>query len=186
MRAALLACTGLLLMAGPAHAQISELRLGVAGHDLHNNTETGVQITGQIVFDSPDLLSFAFSPRPYLYGSFNSDGLTNLGAAGLLWTGNFTENWSLDLGLGIAYHDGALDISDLPPDDPVRIRLAETRALLGSRYLFHTQIGLDYAVTRNLAVGVYYEHFSNGQILGQGRNQGLDEIGARISWRFGR
>ena len=71
------------------------------------------------------------------------------------------------------------------PDDPDRIRLAGSRALLGSRFLFHTQLGVDYAVTPRLAVGVYYEHFSNGQILGQGRNQGLDEIGARLSWRFG-
>ncbi|MFN3835367.1 MAG: acyloxyacyl hydrolase [Glycocaulis sp.] len=187
MRAAALACViSLGVLAAPAHAQISEFRLGVAAHDLYNNTEDGVQITGQIVFDSPQLLSFAFSPRPYLYGSFNSDGLTNLGAAGLLWTGNFADNWSLDLGLGIAYHDGARDVSDLPPGDPVRIRLAGTRALLGSRFLFHTQLGLDYALTDRLALGVYYEHFSNGQILGQGRNQGLDEIGARISWRFGR
>ncbi len=185
MRAAFLTCAAILL-AAPAHAQISEVRLGVTGHDLYNNTEDGVQITGQIVFDSPDILSLAFSPRPYLYGSFNSSGLTNLGAAGFLWTGNFLDNWSLDAGLGIAYHDGAIDISELPPDDPVRIRLAETRALLGSRFLFHTQIGLDYALTQRLAIGVYYEHFSNGQILGNGRNQGLDEIGARVSWRFGR
>lgn len=187
MRAAALACVfSLAVCSASAHAQISEVRVGVVGHDLYNDTETGVQITGQLVFDSPELLSFAFSPRPYLYGSFNSDGWTNLGAAGLLWTGNFADRWSADLGLGIAYHDGVLDVSDLPPGDPVRIRLANTRALLGSRFLFHTQFGLDYALTDRLALGVYYEHFSNGQILGQGRNQGLDEIGARISWRFGR
>ncbi|AZU05266.1 hypothetical protein X907_2757 [Glycocaulis alkaliphilus] len=174
------------LTAGAAQAQISEFRLGVVAHDLARNIEDGVQISGQIVFDSPDFLSPVWSPRPYLYGSFNSAGNTNLGAAGFLWTGNFSERWSVDGGFGIAYHDGVRDISQLPPGDPDRIRLANSRALLGSRFLFHTQLGLDYAVTPNVAVGVYYEHFSNGQILGQGRNQGLDEVGARISWRFGR
>lgn len=174
------------LTTGLAQAQISEVRLGVMAHDLARNIEDGVQITGQIVFDSPDFLSPVLSPRPYLYGSFNSAGNTNLGAAGFLWTGNFSERWSVDGGFGVAYHDGVRDISQMPPGDPDRIRLANSRALLGSRFLFHTQLGLDYAVTPRVAVGVYYEHFSNGQILGKGRNQGLDEVGARISWRFGR
>lgn len=171
---------------GAAHAQISEVRLGVVAHDLARNIEDGVQITGQLVFDSPDILSFVWSPRPYVYGSFNSAGNTNLGSAGLLWTGQLSDRWSIDGGFGVAYHDGVRDVSQLPPSDPDRIRLANSRALLGSRLLFHTQLGLDYAVTPSVAVGVYYEHFSNGQILGQGRNQGLDEVGARISWRFGR
>jgi lipid A 3-O-deacylase len=179
------AALGLAVLCAPAHAQISEIRLGVLDHDVYNRTETGVQITGQVLFDSPELFEIIWSPRPYLYGSFNSDGWTNLGAAGLAWTGNFTDRFSAELGFGIAYHDGARDISDLDPGDPVRIRLAETRALLGSRFLFHTQIGFDYALTRNVAAGVVYEHFSNGQILGQGRNQGLDEIGVRLSYRFG-
>ena len=167
MRAQLIAGLAVLsLSAGIAQAQISEVRVGVVAHDLARNIEDGVQLSGQIVFDSP--------------------GNTNLGAAGFLWTGNFSERWSLDGGFGVAYHDGVRDVSDLPPSDPDRIRLAGSRALLGSRFLFHTQLGLDYAVTPRVAVGVYYEHFSNGQILGKGRNQGLDEIGARISWRFGR
>ena len=29
-----------------------------------------------------------------------------------------------------------------------------------------------------------YEHLSHGQILGEGRNQGLDEIGVRAVWKF--
>lgn len=187
MRAQIIAgIAALSLSAGMAQAQISEVRLGVVAHDLARNIEDGVQITGQIVFDSPDVLSFALSPRPYLYGSFNSAGNTNLGAAGFLWTGHFAENWSLEGGFGVAYHDGVRDISQMPAGDPDRIRLANSRALLGSRFLFHTQLGLDYAITPSVAVGVYYEHFSNGQILGKGRNQGLDEIGARVSWRFGR
>ncbi|KPP81176.1 MAG: putative outer membrane receptor [Oceanicaulis sp. HLUCCA04] len=176
----------ILCLTGTAQAQISEVRVGVVVHDLARDIEDGVQIAGQIVFDSPDFLSPVWSPRPYVYGSFNSQGNTNLGSAGLLWTGSFTDRLSVDGGFGIAYHDGVRDVSQLPADDPDRIRLAGSRALLGSRFLFHTQLGVDYAVTPRLAVGVYYEHFSNGQILGQGRNQGLDEIGARLSWRFGR
>lgn len=186
MRRTLLAACALAALSAAAHAQISETRLGLLDHDVYNRTETGLQVTGQILFDSPDLLEVIWSPRPYLYGSFNTDGWTNLGAAGLEWRGHFTESLSAGLGFGIAYHDGARDISHLDPGDPDRIRLAGTRALLGSRFLFHTQFGLDYALTERWAAGVVYEHFSNGQILGQGRNQGLDEIGVRLSYRFGR
>lgn len=187
MRNELLAgLAALALTAAAAEAQISEIRVGIVAHDLARNIEDGVQISGQLVFDSPGFLAPVWSPRPYLYGSFNSAGNTNLAAAGMLWTASLSERWSLGTGLGIAYHDGVRDISQLPPSDPDRIRLAGSRALLGSRFLFHTQLGVDYAVTPSVAVGVYYEHFSNGQILGQGRNQGLDEFGARISWRFGR
>jgi lipid A 3-O-deacylase len=31
----------------------------------------------------------------------------------------------------------------------------------------------------------YYEHLSHGQILGEGRNQGLDEFGIRVGYRVG-
>jgi lipid A 3-O-deacylase len=30
-----------------------------------------------------------------------------------------------------------------------------------------------------------YEHLSHGQILGNGRNQGLDTLGLRVAYRFG-
>ncbi|HCY55015.1 MAG TPA: hypothetical protein DF715_05645, partial [Oceanicaulis sp.] len=56
------------LATGAAQAQISEFRLGVVAHDLARNIEDGVQISGQIVFDSPDFLAPVWSPRPYLYG----------------------------------------------------------------------------------------------------------------------
>ena len=74
---------------------------------------------------------------------------------------------------------------DLPPGDPDRIRIAETRALLGSDWLFRSQIGADYMMTERWAVGAYYEHFSHGQILGNGRNQALDEFGVRLGYHFG-
>lgn len=185
IRATFIALAAACAVTGAAQAQISEVRLGLLAHDLARNIEDGEQITGQILFDSPDAFEIIFSPRPYLYGSFNTAGNTNLGAAGLAWTGNFTDRFSAELGFGISYNDGVKDVSQLDPGDPDRIRLANSRALLGSRWLFHTQIGADYALTRNWAVGAYYEHFSHGQILASGRNQALDEAGVRVSYRFG-
>lgn len=185
IRAILFAAVCAACATASAQAQISEVRLGLLAHDLARNIEDGEQITGQIVFDSPEAFEIIFSPRPYLYGSFNTAGNTNLGAAGLAWTGDFTDRFSAELGFGLAYHDGVNDVSQLDPGDPDRIRLANSRALLGSHILFHTIIGADYALSRNWAAGVYYEHYSHGQILASGRNQGLDEAGVRVSYRFG-
>ncbi|MEO1038549.1 MAG: acyloxyacyl hydrolase [Pseudomonadota bacterium] len=179
------ALAALCFIASPAHAQLSELRLAVVAHDVVDHAEDGPQIGIEALFNSPDFLSWAGSPRPYVYGSFSTQGYTNLVATGLNWTGNLTDTLSIEGAFGISYNDGVDDVVDLPPDDPVRIETAATRALLGSDWLFHTRLGADYAVSQNWAVGVYYEHFSHGQILASGRNQALDEVGARISYRFG-
>ena len=70
-------------------------------------------------------------------------------------------------------------------DGPVEAqRIKDTRALLGSDWLFRTGFGLDYAISEQWSAGVFYEHHSHGQILGSGRNQGLDELGLRMSYRF--
>lgn len=174
------------LAAAPAHAQlVEEVRVSLVAHDVANQTEDGPQIGLEALFKSPDFLSVIGAPRPYVYASISTQSYTNLVATGLNWTGRPTDRWSIEGAFGISYNDGAGDIVHLPPDDPVRIETARTRALLGSDWLFHTRLGTDYALTESWAVGVYYEHFSHGQILGSGRNQALDEIGVRLGYRFG-
>ena len=188
MTAKYIAAAGVLaLMAAPAHAQlVEEIRLGVVAHDVVDHAEDGPQISVEALFASPVFLAPILSPRPYLYGSFNTQGYTNLGAAGLNWTFEPAERVSFEAAFGISYNDGVVDVVDLPPDDPYRIETAATRALLGSKWLFHSRLGADYAVTDKWAVGVFYEHFSHGQILASGRNQALDELGVRVGYRFTR
>lgn len=178
--AALAACA-----AAPGHAQLSELRVGVVAHDVIDHAEDGPQIGLEALFESPGFLKPVGAPRPYVYASLSTQGYTNLAAAGLNWTARPTPRWSIEGALGLSYNDGVEDIVDLAPDDPVRIEIARTRALLGSEWLFHTRLGTDYALTERWAVGVYYEHFSHGQILASGRNQALDEIGVRLGYRLG-
>ena len=187
LRTVLAAAAPAALLAAPASAQlVEEVRLGLVAHDVVTPDEKGPQIAVEALFASPDFLTPIGSPRPYLYGSFSTRGYTNLGAAGLNWTwAPNAGRLSFEGAFGLSYNDGVKDVVDRAPDDPVRIRLAETRALLGSRWLFHTRLGTDYAVTERWAVGVYYEHFSHGQILASGRNQALDEVGVRIGYRFG-
>ncbi|TGY87645.1 hypothetical protein E5163_14525 [Marinicauda algicola] len=173
------------LTAAAAHAQLEEVRVGLVAHDVVDHAEDGPQVSIELLWDTPEFLEPIWSPEPYLYGSFSTQGYTNLVATGLAWDGDITERLELEFSFGISYNDGVDDIVHLPPDDPYRIETASTRALLGSRWLWRTQLGADYMVTERWSAGVYYEHFSHGQILGNGRNQALDEVGVRIGWHFG-
>ncbi|MEQ8403628.1 MAG: acyloxyacyl hydrolase [Oceanicaulis sp.] len=186
MKVVLAAGALLALAAAPVHAQlVEEVRVAVVAHDVVDHAEDGPQIGLEALFKSPGFLSAIGSPRPYAYASISTQGYTNLVAGGLNWTLRPTARWSLEGAFGLSYNDGVDDIVDLPPGDPDRIRIAETRALLGSDWLFHSRLGTDYALNDRWAVGVYYEHFSHGQILAEGRNQALDEVGVRLGYRFG-
>lgn len=186
---------GLAIVAGgisalPASAQlVEEVRVGIAQHNIcvldcdNADKEDGPNVTGEIVFKSPDFLSFAFSPRPYVTGSVNTAGNTSYGGVGLLWNFDFAENWSLEPGLGYVLHDGANSnpfIQGTPQSD----RFGEENVLFGSEDLFRTSLALNRQMGENWGLQLQYDHLSHGQILGDGRNQGLDNIGIRAYWQF--
>ncbi|WP_421788070.1 hypothetical protein [Hyphobacterium sp.] len=176
------------MVAAPALADDHawEFRLGVTAHDLSDHVEDGPNITVGLVGPEIESLSFLLTPRPYLYGSFNTNGLTNFGGAGLEWDFPITESVSFQPAFGLSYNDGVTDIDrNAPPSDPNRIRLATTRSLMGEHILFHTTLALNLELSPSMTVAAYYEHISHGQILGSGRNQALDNAGIRFGYRFG-
>ena len=163
---------------------IEEIRLGVAAHDLTDHTEDGPQIVGDLMFASPEFLERVWSPRPFLSANISTQGYTNLVTAGLAWDHGFTDRLTGEFSFGLSYNDGVLEVYP-DRDGPVEaLRIKESRALLGSDWLFRTGFALDYALNDQWSAGVFYEHHSHGQILASGRNQGLDELGLRMSYRF--
>ena len=176
-------------LTGAANAQSSgfgleEIRLGVAAHDLTDHSEDGPQIVGDLMFSSPDFLERIWSPRPFLSANISTQGYTNLVTAGLAWDYGVTDRLSLEASFGLSYNDGVLEVYP-DRDGPVEAqRIKDTRALLGSDWLFRTGFAADYALNQHWSLGVFYEHHSHGQILASGRNQGLDELGLRMSYRF--
>ncbi|WP_300544382.1 acyloxyacyl hydrolase [Maricaulis sp.] len=185
-----LAVAAAVLAAAPALADDDrglEFRLGATAHDLSDHVEDGPNITADLLLPSPEFLDVIWSPRPYFYGSFNTNGLTNFGGTGLAWNWEFADGLNFEFRTGLTYNDGVEDIDpNSAPDDPTRIRLATTRSLMGNEILFHNAFGLDMDVSDHWSVGVYYEHISHGQILASGRNQALDNAGVRIGYRWGR
>jgi lipid A 3-O-deacylase len=185
----LIAVSAAALISGAAMADDRgmEFRLGVTAHDLADHVEDGPNVTVEILFESPDFLSGIWSPRPYVYGSFNTNGLTDFGATGLAWDFEISPNVHFEYKTGLSYNDGVVDIDpNSHPGDPNRIRLATTRALMGNEILFHNSFGIDFDLNEQWSIGAYYEHISHGQILAEGRNQALDNAGVRVSYRFGR
>jgi lipid A 3-O-deacylase len=173
-------------LAGPASAQesgggiVDEVRVGALAHDVTlggSHVESGVDINAEILFRSPSFLSFAFSPRPHLGGSVNSDGNTDQVYLGLTWEatlfrGMFRQGDRLfvDLSLGGAYQDGYLN--GAPPD----------RKRLGSSILFRESVEIGYGLTPAVSVSAFVDHISNANLAGH--NAGITNVGGRIGYKF--
>ena len=173
-----------------AQAQpVDEVRAGIAQHNIcvldcdNADKEDGPNITGEIVFNSPDFARILFSPRPFVTASYNTAGKTSYGGVGLMWNWDFAEGWSLEPSLGYVLHDGATE-SPFPQGDPRSDAFSEENVLLGSDDLFRTGLALNRAMGEDWGLQLQYDHLSHGQILGNGRNQGLDNLGVRVYWRL--
>ena len=190
-KAAGLAALGAAMMApAAAHAGVSEAYIGVFQHnacvlDCKNAFKEGEpNIEVEVNFDSPAFLHWAGSPKPMLMASVNTQGDTSYGGFGLDWRFHITDKVSFDPSFGYVVHNGE-NKDPYPNGTPEAFQFSEEHVLLGSRDLFRTGLGLTYHFEGPWNVQGYYEHLSHGQILGHGRNQGLDEFGLRIGYEFG-
>jgi lipid A 3-O-deacylase len=179
-----------LAMAPAAHAGVDEVHVGVMAHNVcvincdNADKEDGPNVEFQVSFDSPSFLSWAWSPQPYVMASVNTAGATSFAAVGLEWRWDFAENWALEPGLGIAYHDGETN-NIYANGTPEAEEFNNENVLLGNEVLFRTSLGLTRDFEGPWEMQLFYEHLSHGQILASGRNQGLDEAGIRFGYQFG-
>ena len=77
-----------------------------------------------------------------------------------------------ELGGGLAIHDGDLE------------KKSENRRELGSRVLFHLEMSLGYNLANGMSLGFYFDHISNGSILNNDDNRGLDTYGIRLGYSY--
>ena len=190
-KAAGVAAFGAALMTpGGAHAGVDEVHVGVMAHNIcvtdckNAFKEDGPNLELQVSFDSPGVLHWLGAPNPYVLASVNVAGDTSFGGVGLEWRWDFAENWALEPGVGYVVHDGELE-NPYANGTPEAAQFAEEHLQLGSRDLFRTSIGLTRALGDAWEGQVFFSHLSHGQILGNGRNQGVDQIGVRLGYRFG-
>ena len=202
--------------ATPAYSQVSEIRLGANIHDINwtglgngERKERSVAINGEIVFEEPEFLKWAFSPQPYIGGTLNLKGETSYGGAGFLWRQTLGEKFYVDGSFGGVIHNGTLEVeasplvasvingdavqADFTPEVSAQFvtELTEFRDRqaseidFGTRFLFRQQLALGYRWNDRWASEVFVEHLSNGRIFTPNRpNEGLDSVGMRASYRF--
>jgi lipid A 3-O-deacylase len=176
-------------LVAPAQAKIEEVRVGAVTNlrldqgEVVEGKEEGVNIELEFVSSSPDLLNIIGSPRPYLMGSINTGDGVSFGGVGLIWRWEFADGWAFEPGFGYIVHDGEID-NPFALGTPQAAAFEDDHQLLGSRDLFRSSFALEREFGSRFAAQLYWEHMSHGQILDEGRNQGLDYVGLRFLYRF--
>ena len=180
-------------LAAPGAAQaglIDEVKFGAVVHNIrvtdgkNANKESGPVVEAQVNFTSPGVLRIVGAPRPYAVAAVNASGDTSFAAVGLEWRWEFAEGWGFEPGFGYALHDGEVSnpFADGTPQSTAFVR---DKVLYGSEDLFR----VSFAVTRDFGerwnAQAILLHYSHGQILGTGRNQGVDQLGVRLGYKLG-
>ena len=156
-----------------SHNWLYEIRTGILAHDVplwsRTRQEGGVDFNAEFIFGFPKFELLSGIVYSNLGFSLNSQGDTSKIYSGLLWEYMWHTRLFLNLGLGLAVHDGELDHSD------------ENKAL-GSRILFRIPIEFGLLFTRHQGVSIMFDHVSNAYLADP--NEGLDTIGLRYIYRF--
>ena len=165
--------------------------VGLYGHDLGPaDREGGADILVGWRSAPVENWTFLHKPSVHVIAVANTAVSTHFVSVGLNWTLNLTDNIYVRPGMGFAYTTGkaglpAVNAPGLSPAEiQRRLHLYHTRIDFGSKAEFEPELAIGYRVSPRLAVEGSYVHLSNGQILHQGKNQGLDDLGVRLVYGF--
>ena len=191
---ALAAGFGAALLALSGAAQAGEVFGGLYAHGVgtKQSQEGGADLQLGVRSDRIESLWWLFKPSVHGVIGINSNVPTDFVAVGLNWPIPIlgSKQWYIRPGIGFAYTTGQADIGSA--QDPsvsaaVRARrayLARTRIDFGSQDLFEPELSVGYKLNDKWQIEASYVHLSNGQILHSGKNQGLDDVGLRLAYRF--
>ena len=202
MRRLIIAAAAATGVAGARGAAAADLVLGAYAHDVTflgaaigsgaAGRESGADIELGVRSDRIEAWRVLGQPQAHALVSLNTDGTSNFVAAGLSWPVKFSERIYFRPGLGLAYTDGK---AGLPPANAPNLSSIETAKRLdlyhhridfGSQILFEPELALGWRFSPRLAAEVSWVHISNGEVFHHGKNQGLDDAGARLVYTFGR
>ena len=153
---------------------LSEIRVGILAHDVPiwslSRKESGVDFNAEFIFRWPNYSVLSGIVHSNLGVTLNNQGDTSKIYSGFLWEYIWQSGIFLDLGLGLAAHDGELETSD---DD---------KKELGSRILFRIPVEIGLLFAKHHGVSIMFAHVSNAYLADP--NEGLDTIGLRYAYRF--
>lgn len=129
-------------------------------------------------------------PEVHTMIAINDKYSTDFVAVGLDWRVRLSRHFYFRPGLGLAYTTGKADAAPVnapgltPAEIDARLHIYNTRIDFGDHVLFEPTFGLGYIINPKWRIEASYIHLSNGQILHQGRNEGLDDVGLRLMYQF--
>lgn len=154
---------------------LHEFRAGLLDHDTDDmwsgsSRETGIDANAELIF-TPNYEIWHGHIRPNMGFSINNKGNTSKLYAGGIWQYLWQNGFILDVGAGLAIHDGETD-------NPEAIERKE----LGSRVLLHFSVEFGYSLSAHSRLFLMFDHISNGYTAEP--NQGLDTVGIRYGYLF--
>lgn len=157
---------------------ISEVKVGVLSHDIPlfgSNKEEGADLNGEVLFESPAFLKWAYSPRPLVGFDLNLSGDTSAIYIGLGWNFDLVKTADgsalfIAPALGGAWHDGKID------------KESQDRKALGSSILFREGLDIGWRFSGGVSVSAFLDHISNASLAEH--NEGLTNGGVRIGYKF--
>ena len=162
-----------------APAQAGEIFGGVAAHGVDLGLVAGRYEGGTDLVagarTAPVARLLRADVRLHALVQVNINGGTDFAAAGASLRWPLGSRAYIAPGLGIAVHDGHGGDFQRRPD----------RLYLGSRVLFEPELSLGVRLSERWAIEASYVHLSHAQLAGK-QNPGLDTIGGRLVYRFGR
>jgi hypothetical protein len=151
------------------------VRAGLLAHDVDNlwsgtRKEGGVDLNTEIIFSRPSFPFLSGNVRPNLGLSINTQGDTSKLYGGILWELETKSGLFVDLGVGIAVHNGELDTNK------------EDKKSLGSRVLLRIPFEIGSLIAEHYEISILFDHISNAYLADP--NEGLDTLGLRFGYRF--
>jgi lipid A 3-O-deacylase len=157
----------------------------VPAADIKNShKEHGADIQLEADFKTPGFLEWALHPQPYVIATLNTQGDTSYVGFGFNWRFGFGDDkWGFEPIVGYVVHNG--DTQDpYPKSDPRYGPYFNEHLLLGSKDLFRLGLGVSRRFGDKVEGQLMLEHLSHGYILGDEVNQGLDNAGLRLIYKY--
>lgn len=153
---------------------VDEVRVGLLNHEMSllrdTTEEDGVDINVEVLFDSPEWLEWAGSPRPQIGATIATlSDATSFVYTGLAWDWNFWGPAFVEGSFGLALHDGETGKSTV-------------RNELGCVWSFHESASLGYELNEENRIMLTLEHISNASLCSE--NEGITNVGVRYGYRF--
>jgi hypothetical protein len=189
--AAVILAVGLSLVCDIARAD--DLFGGMYGHavlEAHGREDDSFDTMVGYRTNPLPFLSWIFKPQLHVMVSINDRYPDDFAAVGFDWRIRFSERWYFRPGIGLAYNTGKANIPAVygpgvsPAQSLINLHEYETRIAYGDHYLFEPELAFGYNISPKISLEASYVHLSNGQILHQGKNEGVDDAGLRLNYHF--